>query len=207
MKAAHIQTLWGAVCDSVRSWCVWCPADSLFSLLLSLLPRRESAQRRRLTKPLSNCQGAQRQQMAFDKVYHWQCVASQSFRFYTHTFSHIHTHTNTRFHVHPIEYSSRHKRGKTCRHGRLSKQLQQIETKLNLKPRATAATEHPWQIWQGRKGGAAGPKVEGTMERKAGVGHRGRERESSSDRWESKAEVGQRAALAQETSGVKSTKI
>lgn len=55
-------------------------------------------------------------------------------------------------------YPSRHKRGKTCRHGCLSKQLHQTETKLNLKPRATLATERLWQIWQGRKGSAAGPK-------------------------------------------------
>lgn len=43
-----------------------------FTLLppsVSVAIRRESAQRRRLTKPLSNCQGAQRRQMAFDKVY------------------------------------------------------------------------------------------------------------------------------------------
>lgn len=82
------------------------------------------------------------------------------------TFSHIYpcTHTHARTHVdthtrtYPIQYSSRHKRGKTCRHGCLSKQLQQTETKLNLKPRATPATECLWQIWQGRKGSAAGPK-------------------------------------------------
>lgn len=73
---------------------------------------------------------------------------------YTHARTHVDTHTRT----YPIQYSSRHKRGKTCRHGCLSKQLQQTETKLNLKPRATLTTECLWQIWQGRKGSAAGPK-------------------------------------------------
>lgn len=73
---------------------------------------------------------------------------------HTHARTHVDTHTRT----YPIQYSSRHKRGKTGRHGCLSKQLQQTETKLNLKPRATLATECLWQIWQGRKGSAAGPK-------------------------------------------------
>lgn len=78
---------------------------------------------------------------------------------FIHAHTHVYTHTHlTLAHTHPIQYSSRHKRGKTCRHGRLSKQLQQIETKLNLKPRATLATERLWQIWQGRKGSAVGPK-------------------------------------------------
>ena len=72
---------------------------------------------------------------------HTRTHAPTHTRSHTHTHTHADTHTHTQLHAHPIQYSSRHKRGKTCRHGHLSKQLQQIETKLNLKPRATPASE------------------------------------------------------------------
>lgn len=110
---------------------------------------------------LSNRQGAQWRQTGFDKVYPWQCVWPVNCSgFYTH----VPTQTPTQICTCtlpsiPVDIGVE----KTCRHGRLSKQLQQIETKLNLKPRAKLATERLWQIWQGRKGSAAGPKVGAVM--------------------------------------------
>lgn len=143
---------------------LWCLADLPHSLpLLFFCYKEESVWC--LTKALSKSQRVQWQQLVFDKVYHWQCVARQLFRIYTHmhtwvhTFSHIHPRTHTYSCAHTLSsIPADVKRGKTCRHGRLSKQLQQIETKLNLKPGATPATERLWQIWRGRKGSAAGPK-------------------------------------------------
>lgn len=127
------------------------------------------------TKLLSKCQGVQWQQLVFDRVYHWQCVATRA--------TVQHQHMCTREYTPPVILTHAQniwthtpppqKRGKTCRHGRLSKQLQQIETKLNLKPRATAASERLWQIWQGRKGSAADQRVGEMMERAPGVGHKG----------------------------------
>lgn len=91
------------------------------------------------------------------KLYHCCRLASQLLRILPDcTFSHNHFSTYTCRHTRTWTLSSIPvgiKRGKTCR---LSKQLQQIETKLNLKPGATSAMEPPWQIWQERKGSAAG---------------------------------------------------
>lgn len=91
------------------------------------------------------------------KLYHCRRLASQLLRIFPDcTFSHNHFSTYTCRHTRTWTLSSIPvgiKRGKTCR---ISKQLQQIETKLNLKPGATSAMEPPWQIWQERKGSAAG---------------------------------------------------
>lgn len=115
---------------------------------------------------LKCCQNVQWHSLVSGKVYHWCCVARQLSRIYIlNTFIQVYTvyglghmcdalcSLNTQ--THTIQCHRRQKTGKTCGYACLSKQLHQIETKLNLKPRATRATERLWQIWQGRKGSAA----------------------------------------------------
>ena len=220
MKEVNIWGLWGQLLFSKKGHDVLQEGYFDDVLLIYFAPSyrlysyKSSAWCLRLTKPLSKCQRAQWQLLVFDKVYHWQCVASQLFRIYTlaHTHEHtplvisVHAHTPNHTHAqtHPIQYSSRHKRGKTCRHGRLSKQLQQIETKLNLKPKATPATERPWQIRQGRKGSAAGPIGGGNDGEKGRCGSQSK-RELLGVK-SKEAEVGQRAGLKQRTSLVTPSK-
>lgn len=91
-----------------------------------------------------------------DSVWPVNCSGLTQMCTRVHTFSHIHQHTH--LHMFPIQYFSRHKRGKTCRHGRLSKQLQQIETKLNLKPRATPANWTSMTDMTGEDGKCCGTK-------------------------------------------------